>query len=111
MKRSASVRPRLRKAIFSFPRCSRPRERLAPRRFIPATDFSARMQVSPRPARPHGIVFIGPTPQQMRDFGLKHTAREIAAENGVPMLPGSGLLSRRQRRTQSGIRRRLSQRC
>src|SRR5580704_4783172 len=39
-----------------------------------------------------GIVFIGPTPQQMRDFGLKHTARRIAGENGVPMLPGSGLL-------------------
>jgi urea carboxylase len=40
----------------------------------------------------HGIVFIGPTPQQMRDFGLKHTAREIASQNGTPMLPGSGLL-------------------
>src|SRR5262252_5403017 len=40
----------------------------------------------------HGIVFIGPTPQQMRDFGLKHTAREIAASNGVPMLPGTGVL-------------------
>lgn len=40
----------------------------------------------------HGIIFIGPTPQQMRDFGLKHTARRIAAQNGVPMLPGSGLL-------------------
>ena len=26
-----------------------------------------------------GIVFIGPTPEQMRDFGLKHTARAIAA--------------------------------
>ena len=40
----------------------------------------------------NGIVFIGPTPEQMRDFGLKHTARQIAAANGVPMLPGSGLL-------------------
>ena len=40
----------------------------------------------------HDVVFIGPTPQQMRDFGLKHTARQIAAQNGVPMLPGSGLL-------------------
>ena len=25
------------------------------------------------------IVFIGPTPAQMRDFGLKHLARELAA--------------------------------
>jgi urea carboxylase len=40
-----------------------------------------------------GIVFIGPTPQQMRDFGLKHTARRIASENGLPMLPGTGLLA------------------
>ena len=40
-----------------------------------------------------GIVFIGPTPAQMRDFGLKHTARRIAAENGLPLLPGTGLLA------------------
>jgi urea carboxylase len=39
-----------------------------------------------------GFVFIGPTPQQMRDFGLKHTARALARTNGVPMLPGSELL-------------------
>ena len=39
-----------------------------------------------------GLVFIGPTPQQMRDFGLKHTARAIAQRNAVPMLPGSELL-------------------
>jgi urea carboxylase len=40
----------------------------------------------------HGIVFIGPTPQHIRSFGLKHTARQIAAAQGIPMLPGSGLL-------------------
>ncbi len=40
----------------------------------------------------HGICFIGPTPQQMRDFGLKHTARALALENQVPLLPGTGLL-------------------
>jgi urea carboxylase len=39
------------------------------------------------------IVFIGPTPAQIRDFGLKHTARDIAARAGVPLLPGSGVLS------------------
>jgi len=39
-----------------------------------------------------GIAFIGPTPDQMRSFGLKHTAREIAESHGVPLLPGSGLL-------------------
>jgi urea carboxylase len=39
-----------------------------------------------------GITFIGPAPRHLRDFGLKHTARELAALAGVPMLPGSGLL-------------------
>ncbi len=40
-----------------------------------------------------GIVFVGPSPQQMRSFGLKHTARELAQAQEVPLLPGSGLLS------------------
>ena len=40
-----------------------------------------------------GIAFIGPSPDQMRAFGLKHTARDLAEQNGVPLLPGSGLLS------------------
>jgi urea carboxylase len=39
-----------------------------------------------------GIAFIGPTPEQMGAFGLKHTARRIAEENRVALLPGSGLL-------------------
>ncbi|WP_234053010.1 MULTISPECIES: urea carboxylase [unclassified Xanthobacter] len=39
-----------------------------------------------------GIAFIGPRPEHLRDFGLKHTARDIARAAGVPLLPGSGLL-------------------
>lgn len=39
-----------------------------------------------------GVAFIGPTPAQMRAFGLKHTARELAAAHGVPLLPGTGIL-------------------
>jgi urea carboxylase len=40
-----------------------------------------------------GIAFIGPKPAQIRDFGLKHLARDLASRNGVPLLPGSGLLT------------------
>jgi urea carboxylase len=40
-----------------------------------------------------GLVFIGPTPAQMRDFGLKHTARELAQRAGLPLLPGTELLA------------------
>ncbi|MDO6746440.1 urea carboxylase [Gilvimarinus sp. 1_MG-2023] len=39
------------------------------------------------------IAFIGPTPEQMQSFGLKHRAREIAANADVPLPPGSGLLA------------------
>jgi urea carboxylase len=40
-----------------------------------------------------GIVFIGPTPDNIRTFGLKHSARELAAAHGVPLAPGSDLLT------------------
>jgi len=38
------------------------------------------------------IGFLGPTPKQMRMFGLKHTARQLAQQSRVPLLPGTGLL-------------------
>jgi len=40
-----------------------------------------------------GIAFVGPTAEQIRRFGLKHTSREIAEKCGVPLLPGTGLLA------------------
>lgn len=39
-----------------------------------------------------GIAFVGPTAEQMREFGLKHRARELAQAAGVPLAPGTGLL-------------------
>jgi urea carboxylase len=38
------------------------------------------------------IAFIGPTPEQIEVFGLKHSARELAQKAGVPMPLGTGLL-------------------
>lgn len=40
-----------------------------------------------------GIIFIGPTPEQMEVFGLKHKARELAVNAGVPLSPGTDLLN------------------
>jgi len=39
-----------------------------------------------------GIVFIGPTTDNIRAFGLKHSARALAVAHGVPLAPGSDLL-------------------
>ncbi|MCM3034003.1 urea carboxylase [Niallia sp. MER 6] len=41
----------------------------------------------------NGISFIGPTPEQIELFGLKHSAREIAKKANVPMLPGTALIT------------------
>lgn len=40
-----------------------------------------------------GLAFIGPTAAQIRAFGLKHTARALAEQHHVPLLPGTGLLA------------------
>jgi len=40
----------------------------------------------------HGITFIGPTPENMRMLGDKATARRIAREAGVPVVPGTDAL-------------------
>ncbi len=43
-----------------------------------------------------GITFIGPAPEHIAAFALKHTARATAAAYGIPMLPGTGLLASRE---------------
>lgn len=40
-----------------------------------------------------GIRFMGPRPEHMRAFGLKHTARDLAKQNNVPLLPGTDILN------------------
>ncbi|MDF2981644.1 MAG: urea carboxylase [Devosia sp.] len=50
------------------------------------TGFARRLEAE-------GITFIGPTPENIEAFGLKHTARELAKANGVPLLPGTELLA------------------
>lgn len=40
------------------------------------------------------IAFIGPTPEQIELFGLKHSAREIAEKANVPMLSGTKLITK-----------------
>ncbi len=38
------------------------------------------------------VMFVGPTPDQLRRFGLKHEARTLAEAAGVPLAPGTDLL-------------------
>ena len=41
----------------------------------------------------HELEFLGPTAAQIEAFGLKHRARELAEEQQVPLLPGTGVLA------------------
>ncbi|CAI7672942.1 unnamed protein product [Penicillium pancosmium] len=45
-------------------------------------DFAAAVEAA-------GLIWIGPTPEQMFDLGLKHRARDIAITAGIPVVPGS----------------------
>jgi urea carboxylase len=49
-------------------------------------DFAERCEAA-------GVAFMGPTPVTMRQFAQKHTARALAEAAGVPVLPGTPLLS------------------
>ncbi|MCY4130114.1 MAG: urea carboxylase [Gammaproteobacteria bacterium] len=40
-----------------------------------------------------GVAFIGPRPEHLQCFGLKHEARRLATAAGVALLPGSNVLS------------------
>ncbi|GAA5502295.1 biotin carboxylase [Deinococcus xinjiangensis] len=42
--------------------------------------------------REHGIVFIGPTPENMHDLGSKANGRAVATAAKVPVVPGTGVL-------------------
>ncbi|MGY4690724.1 urea carboxylase [Salibacterium sp. K-3] len=51
-----------------------------------------------------GITFIGPDPEQMEVFGLKHSAREMAENADVPLLPGTDLVTSRQEAVEEAFR-------
>ena len=48
-----------------------------------------------------GLIWIGPTPQAIRDLGDKVTARHIAMRAGAPLVPGTSEPGLRRRRGRS----------
>ena len=43
-----------------------------------------------------GVAFVGPRPEHLAAFGLKHEARRLAEAAGVALMPGSGVLAHGQ---------------
>lgn len=56
---------------------------------IPGYGFLSENTDFARQVADAGMVFVGPSPKAIDDFGIKHTARELAAAADVPIVPGT----------------------
>ena len=74
--------------------CARP----APTPSIPATASCPRTPPSPRRSLAAGATWVGPAPDAIAAMGDKERARRLAAEAGVPIVPGSRRFAARRHR-------------
>jgi len=58
----------------------------------PGYGFLAEKSKLGESCREHGLIFIGPTPENIRTMGDKIAARQIVAELKIPLIPGSVLI-------------------
>ena len=56
---------------------------------IPGYGFLSENSDFARATATAGMVFVGPSPECIDSFGLKHTARRLAEKAGVPIVPGT----------------------
>jgi urea carboxylase len=56
---------------------------------IPGYGFLSENTDFARQVADAGMAFCGPSPKCIEDFGIKHTARELAAKADVPIVPGT----------------------
>lgn len=60
---------------------------------IPGYGFLSESSRFAQACEDSGLIWIGPSPDQMKQLGLKHLARELAENSGVPLLPGTGVIT------------------
>ncbi len=78
-----------RESYLSIPRLIAAAEITGADAIHPGYGFLAENSEFAEIVRASGLTFIGPTPEQIRQMGDKAVARRLAAERGVPTVPGS----------------------
>ncbi len=68
----------------------------------PGYGFLAEQPGLPEACKQNGLIFIGPTAENIRQMGDKLMARKVARESGVPTIPGSVLVSHYDEALQCG---------
>ncbi|KAL8673977.1 MAG: hypothetical protein Q9168_001620 [Polycauliona sp. 1 TL-2023] len=64
---------------------------------IPGYGFLSENADFARSVAAAGMTWVGPSPQSIESFGIKHTAKNLAANAGVPIVPGTdGLIKSEQ---------------